>query len=94
MFGVIVEVRIDPNRKDEAGTMVREVVMPRARQLAGFSGGNWLQELEGDRGIAVLLFESEEAARSAAEGIRSQGPLAGARVDLEGVDAYEVVAQT
>ena len=93
MYGVIADVRVDGNA-DEAGRIVRDVVMPRATLLPGFASGNWLQELEGDRGIAVMLFESEETARSAAERIRSQGPLAGALVELERVDAYQVVAQT
>jgi hypothetical protein len=38
-----------------------------------------------------MLFDSQEDARAAAERIRSQGPLAGELVDLENVDAYEVL---
>jgi hypothetical protein len=93
MHGVIVQVRIDASREDEARRLLREEVVPRAKQLAGFAGGNWLRALEGDRGTSVLLFDSEEAARAAAERIRSEGPPRGAPVDLEAVDAYEVLAQ-
>ena len=72
MHGVIVQVKIDPSREDEARRLLREAVVPRAKQLAGFVGGNWLRALDGDRGTSVLLFESEEAARAAAERIRSE----------------------
>ena len=93
MHGVIVQVKIDPSREDEARRLLREAVVPRAKQLAGFVGGNWLRALDGDRGTSVLLFESEEAARAAAERIRSEGPPAGTPVELEAVDAYEVLEQ-
>jgi hypothetical protein len=93
MYGVIAQVRIDPEDQHEAGDVILDVVMPRAEQLSGLAGRNWLQALDGDRGTAVLLFESEAAARAAAEGIRSQGPLVGNRVELEAVAAYELVTQ-
>jgi hypothetical protein len=93
MHGVIVQVSIDENREEEARGLLQELVVPRARALAGFSGGTWLRALQGDRGTSVLLFESGEAARAAVEEIRSQGPPPGMPVTLQSVDAYEVLAQ-
>jgi len=93
MHGVIVQVRIDSSREEEARSTLHDVVVPRARALAGFSSGTWLRALEGDGGRGVLLFESEETARAAVEEIRSQGPPPGVPVTLEAVDAYEVLAQ-
>jgi hypothetical protein len=93
MHGVIVQVRIDSNREEEARSTLHEVVVPRAKALAGFSGGTWLRALDGDGGRGVLLFESEDAARAAVDEIRSQGPPPGVPVTLEAVDAYEVLAQ-
>ncbi len=93
MHGVIVQVRIDSNREEEARSALNDVVVPRAKALAGFSSGTWLRALEGDGGRGVLLFESEEAARAAVEEIRSQGPPPGVPVTLETVDTYEVLAQ-
>ncbi len=93
MHGVIVQVTIDPNREEEARQMLREIVVPRAKGLAGFAGGNWLRALQGDRGMSVLLFETEQAARAAAEAIRSEGPPPGAPTTMQAVDAYEVVAE-
>jgi hypothetical protein len=93
MHGVIVQVRIDSNREEEARSTLHEVVVPRAKALAGFSGGTWRRALDGDGGRGVLLFESEDAARAAVDEIRSQGPPPGVPVTLEAVDAYEVLAQ-
>lgn len=93
MHGVIVQVRIDSSREEEARSTLHDLVVPRARALAGFSSGTWLRALEGDGGRGVLLFESEETARAAVEEIRSQGPPPGVPVTLEAVDAYEVLAQ-
>ena len=93
MHGVIVQVKIDQNREDEARKVLQDVVVPSAKALTGFVSGNWLRELQGDRGISVLLFESAEAAQAAAEQIRSQGPPPGVPVTMETVDAYEVLLQ-
>jgi acyl-coenzyme A thioesterase PaaI-like protein len=93
MHGVIVQVKIDSNREEEARRALHEMVVPRAKALAGFSGGTWLRALGGDAGRGVLLFESEEAARAAVDEIRSQGPPPGVPVTLEAVDVYEVLAQ-
>ena len=93
MHGVIVQVRIDPTGEEDARRTLREVVVPMAKALAGFTSGTWLRALEGEDGRGVLLFESEEAARAGAEHIRSQGPPPGVPVTLEAVDVYEVLAQ-
>jgi hypothetical protein len=93
MHGVIVQVSIDSNREEEARSALHEMIVPRAKALAGFSGGTWLRALESDAGRGVLLFESEEAARAAVDEIRSQGPPPGVPVTLEAVDVYEVLAQ-
>ena len=76
MHGVIVQVKIDPAGEDDARRMLNEAVVPQAKELPGFAGGTWLRALEGDAGRGVLLFDSEEAARSAVERIRTEGPPA------------------
>jgi hypothetical protein len=93
MHGVIVEVKVDTSQQEQARTMLHDVVVPTAKALPGFSRGTWLRQLDGDRGISVLLFESDDAARGAEAEIRSQGPPAGTPVTMESVGAYEVVEQ-
>jgi hypothetical protein len=93
MYAVMVQVRVDGSREQEARQLLQDVVVPTAKGLAGFAGGTWCRALEGDAGRSVLLFDSQDAATSAVEQITSQGPPAGAPVTIEAVDAYEVVAQ-
>jgi hypothetical protein len=93
MHGVIVQVKIDSAREEQARGVLREVIVPSAKALPGFVSGTWLRALDGEGGRGVLLFESEEDARSAAERIRSEGPPPGAPVTMDAVEAYEVAAQ-
>jgi hypothetical protein len=93
MHGVIVQVKIDASREEEARTTLREVVVPSAKALAGFVSGTWLRSLDGEGGRGVLLFDSEEAARAAARQIKEQGPPPGVPVTMESVEAFEVLAQ-
>jgi hypothetical protein len=93
MHGVMVQVKVDSSREDEARKLLHELVVPGAKALTGFQKGIWLRALDGDAGRSVLLFESEDAARTAVEEIRSQGPPPGVPVTLESVDAYEVLAE-
>jgi hypothetical protein len=94
MYAVIVRLTIDANREDEMRSTVHDNVVPTASRQSGFASGTWLRALDGDVGTAVMLFESEEAARSTAERIRAEGPLVDARAwSLQAVDAYEVLAQ-
>ena len=92
MHGVIVQVEIDESHEEEARTILREVTVPRAKQLAGFSAGNWLRALDDARGMSVLLFDTEDAARAAAKEIKTQGPPPGAPVTMKAVDVFEVLA--
>jgi hypothetical protein len=87
MHAVVVAVSIggDPT---EATTHLREEIVPRISQLPGFVGGYWVR-LEGDnQGRAVIVFESEDAARGAKDKIQ---PAPG--VTLDSVDVGEVVAK-
>jgi len=93
MHAVIVKVEIDSSQEDLARKLLREVTVPRAKALADFKSGTWLRALEGGRGMSVLLFDSEDTARNAADQIRSQGPPQGSPVTMESVDAFEVLVQ-
>jgi len=92
MHAVVGQVKIDRSREDEATKTLNEIVVPRAQQMAGFVGGTWCRALQDDRGISVLLFESEEEARAAAEQMR-QGPPPGTPATFVSADVFEVVAQ-
>jgi hypothetical protein len=61
--------------------------VPRVAQAPGFVTGHWTRN--NDSGMAMIIFESEDAAKSASEQVRSSVP---AGVTLEDVEVREVVA--
>ncbi len=82
-------VRVSLSEDDEASLkQLRDEVVPMVSQLPGFVSGHWVR-LEGERaGTSVIVFESQENARSAKE--RFQPPQG---VTLESLEVGEVVAQ-
>jgi len=85
MHGVIVRVTIKD--QDAAEEALREQVVPRVSQSPGFVTGYWLRKE--NSGLSVIIFESEDAARSASEQISSPDPDA---VTMDDVELREVVA--
>lgn len=66
--------------------------MPRISETPGFVAGYWTRSEGEDNGLAMLLFDSEEAARAEADLI-SQPTIVAETVTLESVEVREVVAQ-
>ena len=83
MHAVLVSVKIDDF--DQARQALREQVIPRVKQTPGFVAGYWFAP-QGDQGWSTVLYESEEAARAAAEQIRAPE-----HVTIQNVDVREVV---
>jgi hypothetical protein len=85
MHAVVVRVTI---RDVEGATAaLREEVVPQVKQAPGFVAGYWTRE--DNKGLSMIVFDSEEAARTAGERIPSGMPES---VELEGVEVREVVA--
>jgi hypothetical protein len=86
-----VVVRVNVNEPEPATQYLRETIVPRVSQAPGFVAGYWVRLEGGDEGNSVIVFESEDAARAAAEQIRATvGENPGATVDK--VMVGEVVA--
>jgi hypothetical protein len=89
MHAVVVKVSIEDG--SVATEFLRETVVPRVSQAPGFVAGYWVRLEGGDEGNSTIVFESEEAARGAAEQIRENvGSNPG--VTLNDVTVGEVVA--
>jgi hypothetical protein len=89
MHAVVVKVSVqdeDPSRK-----FLNENIVPAVSQAPGFVAGYWVRLEGGDEGNAVIVFESEDAARGAAERIR-EGVGSNPGVTLKDVSVGEVVA--
>jgi hypothetical protein len=87
MHAVLVKVSI----KDVEGAQkeLRETVVPRVSQLPGFVAGYWTRSDDGSNGRSMIVFESEAAARTAAEQIGANVPEG---VTFESAEVREVVA--
>jgi len=85
MHAVVVRVTI--NDHDEADRGLRENVIPRVSQAPRFVNGYWTRK--DNTGLAMMIFESEDAATTVSEMTPSMVP---AGVALESVEVREVVA--
>ncbi len=83
-----VVVRVSINDFESARRGLQEQVVPAVSHAPGFVAGYWTRGEDGN-GLSMVVFESEEAARAAAE--RLPGNLAEG-VTLDGIEVREVVA--
>ena len=87
MHAVVVRVSItDP---ENAQKELNERVVPFVSQAPGFVAGYWTRADDGSNGVSMLVFESEDAARNAAERIPGQVPQG---VTFESAEVREVIA--
>ena len=84
MDAVLVAVRI--NDFESPRRELEERVVPAVSQAPGFVAGYWL-EPQNDMGYSIVVFDSEDAARSAAD--RLEPP---SDVEIQHVEVREVVA--
>jgi hypothetical protein len=87
MHAVVVRVSISDAESAQKG--LEEMVVPRASQAPGFIAGYWSRSDDKSNGLSMILFESEDAARTAAERIGTNVPEG---VTFEGAEVREVVA--
>ena len=86
MHAVVVAVTI--NDHEAATSHLRENVVPGVSQAPGFVTGHWTRK--DDSGVAMVVFESEEAAEGMRERVPSMIPED--VVTLDSVEVREVVA--
>jgi hypothetical protein len=89
MHAVVVKVTVHDG--PSATENLRNEIVPRVSQAPGFVAGYWVRLEGGDEGNSVVVFESEDSARGAAEQIR-QAAGSNAGVTVKDVSVGEVVA--
>lgn len=87
MHALVVRVTISDT--EAATRYLHERVVPGVSQAPGFVTGHWTQWDEGSKGAAMMIFESEDAARQAKEMV--QPPPDGSAA-IETAEVAEVVA--
>jgi hypothetical protein len=88
MHAVVVQVTI--NDFERGREFLHSQVVPRVSQAPGFVAGYWTRSRD-DKGLSVVVFESEEAADTARQMIEANTP-ADEAVTLDSADVREVVA--
>jgi hypothetical protein len=87
----VVFVNVDASQADPARRGLHKQVIPRISHTAGFVAGYWLEPLDG-KGISVTLWESQQAAREAADLIQpDSSPTTGVKIDR--IETREVIGQ-
>jgi hypothetical protein len=66
MHAVIGKVSIEAGREAEAAEHLRTNILPRVKEAPGVVTGHWVAPQEG-HGMAITIFDSEEAAQQGAE---------------------------
>ena len=89
MYAVVVRERGQADQINTSGHHVQANVLPRARQAPGIVSGFWMTDMAGAT-LNVMVFESEDAARSALEPVRTAPRPPSMQV--ESADVYEVLA--
>jgi heme-degrading monooxygenase HmoA len=84
MHAVVVNVTI--NDEEGSATVLREQVAPRVSQAPGFVAGYWTRK--GNSGLSMTVWESEDAASTASEMVKSVAPEG---VTVDSVEVREVV---
>ena len=88
MHAVVVRVAIGDAEIAEKG--LREKVVPAVSSAPGFVTGYWTRSDDGSDGLAMLVFESEDAARAVGERFRG-GTIIPETVTVSRVQIREVV---
>lgn len=89
MHTMVVRMSIDPSRAEEVARHLREDIVGWAKQQPGFVSGQWLRSADGSDGMGVVVFASQDAATTAAQGPRNF-PRDDTRAwNVESVTVYE-----
>jgi hypothetical protein len=89
MHAVVVKVTVSDG--PVATEYLRETIVPGVSQAPGFVAGYWVRLEGGDEGNSVIVFDSEDAARAAAERLR-ENTSSNPGVTIRDISVGEVVA--
>jgi hypothetical protein len=94
MHSMVGIFKMDPALRSKQRAELDERIVPLVKHQPGFVSASWSYDTERHRTFAVVIFDSERAARGMAEYVREQmarGNDAG--VELDSLVVAEVLAQ-
>lgn len=89
MHTMVVRMSIDPQRVEVVADHLREDIVTWARQQPGFVSGQWVLSADRSEGMGIVVFKSEDAAATAAQGPRSFPHDDNRAWNVERVTVYE-----
>ena len=90
MYAIVGTSKLSFENADDAGQMANGL-LSKLRSAPGFVTGSFARSADGNNGRSMILFETEEQAKAAADSARSNIP-AGSPVEIVSLEVYEVVA--
>ena len=89
MYAVVVRVKVKD--VEQAQQVLESEVVPQVSAAPGFQAGYWTRSGDGSdtNGLSMVVFDSENNARAAADRVRGMVPET---VTLDSVEVREVVA--
>ncbi len=88
---MVVQMTVDPSRGDEVDRHFCDDVRPWAQGQPGFLSAQWIRLADGDRGMGLVTFETEDQAHGAARGPRMAPHVDGRAWNTDSVEVYAVV---
>ena len=85
-----VVVRSTIHDFDTARKFLTETAIPWISQSPGFVSGQWVRFDDTDTGSSMVVFESEEAAKTAAEQLKANPPP-GSAVTIDSIEVGELI---
>jgi len=71
---LMTTVSLEGRDVGEAQKILNDQVIPNVKGLPGFQRGVWVRSADGAKGIAIVVFDSEDDAKSAQAGMDSMRP--------------------
>ena len=91
MYARVNTARWNPDRYDEAMDLTRDTIIPAYQEHPGFEGYILLTEPDGDKGVAITMWDTEENMESSTEiARRMTAELKGILAEPPVTENYEV----
>jgi hypothetical protein len=93
MHALVGHFTLDPTKLDAQRRELEERVVPLMRHQPGFVSATWSVDVAAQRGLSVIVFESERLARTLVDFVREQAQRASATgARLDSIAVVEVLA--
>jgi hypothetical protein len=90
MYAVLTDVSIAPGQFEGAQKVLKEQIVPRAKQAQGFVRGYWTVRDDSRQGTSMTVYQTKQDAENAVTMIRTTPPPPG--VTINSLEVRQIVA--